>query len=163
MKKLWTLLTLFIVTISTTMAQGLTKVDVSIFPAPEKGYKQVVIEVPHSDQDDNKKIEFFIGKMMEVDGCNSYNLMGKLEKKDLQGWGYDYYVFESKGDAFSTRKGCGDMPKRNMFVSSQPELARYNGKMPIVIYVPEDMQVKFKIFTSGKETFTASEIVQKKK
>ena len=159
MNKLIGFLGVFLSLTTMSMAQ---KVDVSIFPKPEKGYKQMVIEVPHSKQDDNKKIEFTVGKMMEVDGCNSFGLMGKLEKKDLQGWGYDYYVFQSKGDVFSTQMACPDAPKRNLFVSSQPEMTRYNGRMPIVIYVPEDMEVKFKIFTADQDQYEAQEVRFKK-
>ncbi|MBB1140500.1 ecotin [Myroides sp. WP-1] len=159
MNKLIGFLGVFLSLTTASMAQ---KVDVSIFPKPEKGYKQMVIEVPHSKQDDNKKIEFTIGKMMEVDGCNSFGLMGKLEKKDLQGWGYDYYVFQSKGDVFSTQMACPDAPKRNLFVSSQPETTRYNGRMPIVIYVPEEFEVKFKIYTAGQDEYEAQEVRIKK-
>ncbi|MGG5508063.1 MULTISPECIES: ecotin [unclassified Myroides] len=159
MNKLIGFLGVFLSLTTASMAQ---KVDVSIFPKPEKGYKQMVIEVPHSKLDDNKKIEFTIGKMMEVDGCNSFGLMGKLEKKDLQGWGYDYYVFQSKGDVFSTQMACPDAPKRNLFVSSQPETTRYNGRMPIVIYVPEEFEVKFKIYTAGQDEYEAQEVRIKK-
>ncbi len=153
---------LFLVFLSLTTGAMAQKVDVSIFPKPEKGYKQMVIEVPHSKQDANKKIEFTVGKMMEVDGCNNYGLMGTLEKKDLQGWGYDYYVFTSKGDVFSTQMGCPDAPKRHLFVSSQPETTRYNGRMPIVIYVPEEYEVRFKIFVADQDEYEAQEVRTKK-
>ncbi|WP_353161331.1 ecotin family protein [Myroides odoratus] len=159
MKKVIGFLIVFFSLTTASMAQ---KVDVSVFPKPEKGYKQMVIEVPHSAQDGNKKIEFRVGKMMEVDGCNNYSLMGTLEKKDLQGWGYDYYVFKSKGDAVSTLMGCPDMPKRHLFVAAQPETTRYNGRMPIVIYVPEEYEVKFKIFTADQDEYEAQEIRIKK-
>ncbi len=44
------------------MAQTTYKVDLAPFPKPEKGQKQVVIEVPHSQNDGNKKIEIFCWK-----------------------------------------------------------------------------------------------------
>src|SRR5690606_34373101 len=88
--------------------QVITKQDLSIFPKPEAGYKKVVIEVPHSDKDDQKRIEFSVGKWMEVDGCNSFHLQGLLETKDLQGWGYNYYVFKTNGQVTSTMIGCPD-------------------------------------------------------
>ena len=57
MKKVLALAVLFMGTVSGVMAQQtLTKVDTSIFPKPEEGYKQVVIEVPHSENDANKKL-----------------------------------------------------------------------------------------------------------
>lgn len=162
MKRILSLIVVFFGLMNVTMAQSITRTDVSIFPTPEKGYKQVVIDVPHSSNDDSKKIEFSVGKWMEVDGCNYFNLMGKLEQKDLQGWGYTYYVFNTKGDVVSTMMACPDAPVRNLFVTAQPELTRYNGKLPIVVYVPEEYEVKFKIYSTDGEEYQASEVRVKK-
>ncbi len=158
MKSFTATLTLLLGFIFMTNAQEIiTKVDPSIFPDPEKGYKKMVIEVPHSANDSDKKIEFLVGKMMEVDGCNHFGLQGTLEKVDLQGWGYDYYVFKTKGEIISTQIGCPDLEKRRLFVSNQPTLTRYNGKLPIVIYVPEEYDVQFKIYQTDKEIYRAAE------
>ncbi|MDX8554208.1 ecotin family protein [Tenacibaculum sp. 1B UA] len=148
----------------TSMAVGqasLTKTDVSIYPKPEKGYKQMIIEVPHSDNDSNKKIEFVIGKWMEVDTCNKHGLIGSIEKKDLEGWGYSYYDFKTDGGVISTRMACFESSKVKKFVSSQPTTVRYNGKLPIVIYVPEGYEVQFKIFKAEDDVYRASEVKQK--
>lgn len=42
--------------VTESVAQTLVKTDLSIYPKPEAGYKQVVIEVPHSSNDQNKKL-----------------------------------------------------------------------------------------------------------
>lgn len=148
---------------SLLMAQNtILKQDVSIFPKPKEGYKQMVIEVPHSNQDGNKKIELSIGKMMEVDKCNLHVLGGQLEKKPLQGWGYDYYEFSSKGQAASTLMGCPDNEKVWKFVSAAPTLVDYNGRLPIVVYVPEGYDVQFRIFKAEDDVYRASEVRQKK-
>lgn len=150
-------MTLITLSINVMAQQMITKQNLSIFPKPEAGYKKVVIEVPHSDKDAQKRIEFSVGKWMEVDGCNFFNLQGELEKKDLQGWGYNYYVFRTNGQVTSTMMGCPDAAKRNLFVSAQPEMVRYNGKLPIVIYVPDGYEVQFKIYKSEDETYFAAE------
>ncbi|WP_257095771.1 ecotin family protein [Sphingobacterium sp. E70] len=75
---------LFVFVASTTVSKAqmvIDKIDLNIFPAAEKGYKKMVIEVPYSENDKNKKIEFSVGKWMEVDGCNNFNLAGSFEKK----------------------------------------------------------------------------------
>lgn len=145
------------------MAQNtILKQDLSIYPKPEKGYKQMVIEVPYSKADNNKRIEFTIGKWMEVDGCNSFGLQGELEKKDLQGWGYNYYVFKTKGNVISTQMACPGQPRRHLFVSGQREFVNYNGQLPIVIYVPEEYEVQFKIFKAEEDIYQAAEVRQKK-
>ncbi|MGN0003917.1 MAG: ecotin [Sphingobacterium composti] len=148
-------------TVQVMAQQVITKQDLSIFPKPEAGYKKVVIEVPHSDKDNKKKIEFSVGKWMEVDGCNFFNLQGTLETKDLQGWGYNYYVFKTNGQVTSTMMGCPDAEKRNLFVTAQPEIVRYNGKLPIVIYVPEGYDVQFKIYKAEEDTYWAAEEISK--
>ncbi|MFD1631042.1 ecotin [Pseudopedobacter beijingensis] len=146
-----------------TFAQSNYKVDLSPFPKPEKGQKQFVIEVPHSDNDDIKKIEFYVGKWEKTDKCNKHFLGGTFDKKDLKGWGYDYYVFNTKGNVGSTLMACLDNAKVDSFVQSQPIVTNYNGRMPIVIYVPEGYEVKFKIYTASQEVYSASEIQQKNK
>lgn len=160
-KSLLLLLTLF--TLSTVvMAQpSVSRIDLSIFPKPEKGYKQMVIDVPHSKNDANKKIEFRVGKTMEVDGCNSHGLLGELKKHNLDGWGYNYYTFETDGGIFSTQMACPDMPKRHLFVASTAELTNYNGRLPIVIYIPEEYEVQFKIYTTDGESYYAQTVQTK--
>lgn len=156
------LITLITLSMSTFAQSTIDKQDVSVFPEAEKGYKKLVIEVPHSDNDQNKKIEFTVGKWMDVDGCNYYNLAGRYEKKDLQGWGYDYFVFTTKGEVSSTLMGCPDAKGRNLFVTAAPQLVNYNGKLPIVIYVPEGYDVQFKIYKSDGENYQAAEVRKKK-
>lgn len=135
----------------------ISKIDPKIFPEAEKGFKKMIIEVPYSENDANKKIEFYAGIWMEVDGCNTFNLMGTYEQKDLQGWGYNYWIFKTNGNVQNTMMACPDLPLRNLFVSASPQIVDYNGKMPIVIYVPEKYDVQFKIFKAEHETYRAAE------
>lgn len=135
----------------------INKIDPSIFPPAENGFKKLIIEVPYSNNDSNKKIDFYVGKWMEVDACNTFSLIGSYEEKDLQGWGYNYYVFQTKGDVRSTMMACPDATLRNLFVSAAPQTVNYNGRMPIVIYVPDGYEVQFKIFKAENETYTAAE------
>jgi len=153
-------ITIFTLQSNMSMAQ-IQKVSLEPFPKPVVGEKMLVIEVPHSAKDAHKKIEFYVGKMMEVDACNRHGLMGTTSLKNLEGWGYSYYSFQTKGDAFSTQMGCPDNTKVWKFISAQPTLIDYNGRMPIVIYVPEDYEVRFKIYQAEDEEYSASEIRQK--
>lgn len=135
-------------------AQSIQKQDISIFPKPEKGYVQHIIELPYSNNDNSKKIELYVGKTIETDECNHHNLMGSFEENDLKGWGYNYYTFKTKGDVMSTMKGCPTNNKIHQFVRSQSTLLTYNGKLPIVIYTPEGYEVRYKIYqTNGEEYF----------
>lgn len=144
------------------MAQTLLKQDTHVFPAPEKGMVKYVIEVPHAGiaADNNKKIEFFAGKHVETDACNSYFLAGEFEKKDLEGWGYHYYVFKTDGNVGMTKMLCQG-EKKNTFVQAPSVMTEYNGRMPIVIYAPEGYEVKFKIYKAEPETYQAAEVTVK--
>jgi len=143
-------------------AQTFTKVDTDIFPKAEKKQKKVVIEVPYSSTDSDKKIEIFVGKEMETDQCNQYSLPGSFLKKDLKGWGYSYLVFNSNGNAVSTMKACVDSGIKTQFVYGQGYLVDYNGRTPIVVYIPEGFSVKYKIYKADSEWYEAPEILEKK-
>lgn len=136
-------------------AQVFDKQDLKIYPKPEKGYQQFVIDLPHSDSNNNKKVEISVGKTIETDSCNHYFLAGEIITNTLNGFGYDYYTFKTDGNIASTLMGCGDNNKINKFVTSPPFLTRYNGLLPIVIYVPNGYEVRYKIYETNNETYYA--------
>ncbi|MBH1960139.1 MAG: ecotin family protein [Flavobacteriia bacterium] len=142
--------------------QTVAKVDTGVFPKAEKNQKKVVIEVPHSSEDNNKKIEIFVGKNMETDKCNRYSLTGIFTSKDLKGWGYNYLVFNSNGNAVSTMMGCAEKGTRNQFVHAAGYLMDYNGRIPVVLYVPEGFDVKYKIYKADTDFYEAPEVFEKK-
>ncbi len=120
------------------------------FPAAEKGMVRHVIQVKKQKDESLFKVEIVPGKDMLVD-CNHHTLMGQLEKKDLQGWGYDYYVFTSNGQTRSTLMAC-NKPKENKFVQAQTLIVRYNSKLPIVVYAPEGYSIQYKLWKADKKT-----------
>lgn len=135
--------------------QKMEKIDLSMFPAPKPGFKRSIIQVPEKGEEFDFKIEFFVGKDMEVD-CNQHNMMGKIEEKDLQGWGYNYYEVDSKGETISTMMACINYKNTKKFISIQPVLTRYNSKLPVVIYHPENLEVRFRIWSADAKLQKAS-------
>lgn len=119
------------------------------FPKAAEGMVRHVIELKKKSDESLYKIEIVPGKVMNVD-CNVHRLMGKLEEKDLQGWGYTYYEFTSDGQTTSTMMAC-NKPNENKFVSGQTLLVRYNSKLPIVIYAPQGYEIKYRIWKAGKD------------
>ncbi len=71
--------------------------------------------------------------------------MGEMKTQDLQGWGYNYYEVESKGETAGTLMGCLDKKQTKKFVTLKPEIVRYNSKLPLVFYVPKDIEVRYRI------------------
>lgn len=136
-------------------AQKVKKLDteqtknLSAFPEATPGMVRHVIFLDKKSNEDLLKVEIIPGKVMNVD-CNHHSLMGKLEEKDLQGWGYTYFEFSSNGQTRSTMMAC-NKPNEDRFIYGQTQLVRYNSKLPIVIYAPEGYEVKYRIWKAGKE------------
>ena len=141
------------------------KIEVSTFPKAEKGMVQYVIEVPYGgmESDNNKRIEVMVGKYEEVDKCNRHFLNGKLEQKELKGWGYNYYEFKTDGNTMSTMMGCNDSSTVSKFITGESTMLSYNGRMPIVVYVPEGYEVKYKIYKAEDDVYHGLQVRSKSK
>lgn len=120
------------------------KLQIDMFPKAKEGYKQVFIQLPIAKNENDLKVEFFVGTEKMLD-CNKHFLVGKVTTQDLQGWGYNYYDVESTGETGGTLMACPDQKKTKKFVSLQPEIVRYNSKLPLVFYVPKDLEVRYRV------------------
>ena len=107
--------------------------------------RYVVILEPKADED-LYKVELFAGKLMEVD-CNRQRLIGQFAEEDVQGWGYPYYTFESDGQVISTMMACFE-PKQTKFVTGESMMIRYNSRLPIVVYLPKDLNLEYRIWST---------------
>lgn len=125
------------------------------FPEAEEGMVRHVISMEEKANEDLFKVEIIPGKVMSVD-CNHHFLIGKMEEKNLQGWGYTYYEFITDGNACSTMMACVQ-PNEDKFVSGETLLVRYNSRLPIVIYTPEGYEVKYRIWEAGEEKIATIE------
>lgn len=146
-------LTLIITFVFAMVAFSQDKVDTKIFPAPQDGYKQVVLDLKGKKHEDILKLEIIIGKNAKVDKCNQHFLIGELKSRNLEGYGYTFYQFSSDGAIAGTKMGCMDNELVEKFITGQPKITEYNSKIPVVIYVPNDMEVKFRFWkTKAKWT-----------
>jgi len=121
---------------------------VAPYPQAEKGMKRQVITLPQQKDESGYKVELLIGQTLEVD-CNQHRLGGELESKTLKGWGYDYYVFDKVTSPASTMMACPDGKKTQKFVTAylgDDAMVRYNSKLPIVVYTPANIDVKYRIW-----------------
>jgi ecotin len=120
------------------------KLQIDMFPKAKDGYKQVYIQLPVAKNENDLKVEFFVGSEKMLD-CNKHFLMGNVKTQDLQGWGYNYYEVESNGETGGTLMACPDQKLTKKFVSLQPQIVTYNSKLPLVFYVPKDLEVRYRV------------------
>lgn len=125
--------------------------DLKAFPPAAAGMQRHVIRVPAVDAPDDRKVEVMVGKRLQVD-CNRQRLSAQVEKKVAQGWGYDYYEISKLSGPVSTLMACppGE-PKTEAFVQAYAKdlsALRYNPRLPIVVYVPEGTEVRYRIWSA---------------
>ena len=129
------------------------------FPKAEQGMKRQVIQLPQQQDESALKVELMIGQTLEVD-CNRHRLGGQLESRTLEGWGYDYYVFDKVTSPVSTMMACPDGKKEKQFVMAglgDAGMLRYNSRLPIVVYTPANIDVKYRIWRADETIGTAVE------
>ncbi len=149
-------MTIALISTGAIFAQKQATIDkeIGMFPAPKEGFKQVYIKVPAKKNESDYKIEVFVGKTQMVD-CNRHFMGGTIEEKNLEGWGYTYYVANTDGNVGGTMMACPDGKLTKQFIHLQPILLRYNSRLPIVIYIPEGLEVNYKIWNAGKKMKSA--------
>ena len=128
--------------------------NLKAFPPAEEGMMRYVLQLPRQDDESIFKVELLVGKTVQVDEKNRYFFGGKIEKETIKGWGYPRYNVSEMGPMAGTRMAVDpDVPKIARFISlgGEPYIIRYNSRMPIVVYVPEGIEVRYRIWTTGAE------------
>ena len=116
------------------------------------GYVKHVLYLPELDAKDeiNRKVEIIPGIIRNVD-CNDHILNGNFESAQVEGFGYDYWIFQSNGTFGSTKMACQDNKLSEKFISGDKKILTYNSRLPIVVYTPAGYEMKYKIWeTNGK-------------
>lgn len=129
------------------------KDNLHMFPSAPEGYARHVIELPKTENDNDHKVELLIGKNMLVD-CNRHSLSGKIDSVTLKGWGYKFLKVTDIRPGPSTLMACPD-EKTERFVSMPGKIHRYNSRLPIVAYLPQGFELRYRIWSADKEIKTA--------
>lgn len=135
-----------------SMATAAKLEDVAPYPKAESGFSRQVIQLPQKNQEQDYKVEILAGKTLTVD-CNQQRLGGNLQEQTLEGWGYSYYRLEQVTGPMTTLMACPDGKSHRAFVPVIGDgfMLRYNSKLPIVIYTPKDVEVRYRIWSAGKK------------
>lgn len=146
--------------VTTALATELKNQPAAHAPWPDAsvGMVRQIIQLPEQKNEHDFKVELVIGQTREVD-CNRHSLGGSLQTKTLQGWGYDYYIFTPASGIASTMMACPEGKKSSQFVAASlggNGMLRYNSRLPIVIYTPKDIDVKYRIWQADETLHSAA-------
>lgn len=100
------------------------------------------------------KIELVPERSVMVDGVNHHRLALSLSEQTIEGWGYPYYVVEGKNIVTSTLMAVpeGKEPEPAI-VRGAPMMIDYNPRLPIVVYVPEGIQIGHRVWTPERDEY----------
>jgi ecotin len=136
---------------------GQTADNMKAFPPAEAGMVRYVLQLPRQADESAFKVELIVGKTVQVDERNRYFFGGKIEAETVKGWGYTRYKVSKLGPMAGTRMAVDpNAPKVARFITigGDPYIIRYNSRLPVVVYVPEGVEVRFRIWTAGTEVKT---------
>ena len=125
------------------------------FPEAKEGMQRLVISLPgkQGSEEESLKVELIVGKEMLTDGVNRVRLANTIEAHTLKGWGYSYYEVTGSSEVMSTLMAPPEgAPKVQQFVAGAPVLVRYNSRLPIVVYVPAGLELRYRIWRAA-DTF----------
>ena len=145
---------------SHAMAQQSAQDNLKAYPAPADGMKRLVVYLEPKEEEEDYRVELMVGKTLEVDSANRFFFAGSLEEETIEGWGFPKYLVKQIGPMAGTRIGVDpDAPKVKRFVrlGGEPKLLRYNSKLPLVVYVPKDAEVRMRVWVATPQPLTINE------
>jgi ecotin len=133
--------------------------NMQAFPPAEDGMTRYVIGLPPKDDESALRVELLIGKTVRTDAGNRYFFGGTLETETIAGWGFDRHIVRKLGPMAGTLMAVDpNAPKVDRFITlaGEPRLLRYNSRLPLVVYVPADVEVRYRIWRADRATTRAS-------
>lgn len=124
------------------------------FSPAEAGMVRHVLQLPKQNDEFAFKVEIIVGKTVLVDEGNRYFFGGKIEEEVIDGWGFPRYNVSKLGPMAGTLMAVDpNAPKISRFVTlgGEPYLIRYNSLLPVVVYAPEGVEVRYRIWSAGPE------------
>ena len=129
--------------------------NMKAFPTAEEGMVRHVLQLPQQDDESILRVELIVGKNVQVDEVNRYFFSGKIEEETIKGWGFPRYNVRKLGQMAGTLMAIDpNASKVTRFITlgGEPYLIRYNSRLPIVVYVPEGVEVHYRVWTAGTKT-----------
>lgn len=135
-------------------AQSEAERNLKAFPPADEGMTRHVLMLPPEGQEDSLRVELKIGKTVKTDEANRYFFAGTLQAVNIEGWGFTRYLLSELGPMAGTLMAVDpDAPKIDRFITlgGEPQLLRYNSRLPLVVYLPRGVEVRYRIWRAEPE------------
>ena len=129
------------------------------YPAAAAGKTRHVILLPSKERDEEEdvKVEIIAGRTIDTDGVNTYRFGGEFRERDIPGWGFSYFEVDALGAPLSTRIApAPGTPTVKAFAPGPRMLVRYNSRLPLVVYAPEGVEVRSRVWRAEGEPVPAA-------
>ncbi|MBX3731663.1 MAG: ecotin family protein [Verrucomicrobiae bacterium] len=134
--------------------------NLKAFPSAEPGMRRFVILVPARKAEEDFRVQLLVGKTVLTDPVNRHFFGGSLETETIQGWGFDRHILRQLGPMAGTLMAPPPDAKpveRFVTLGGEPQLLRYNSRLPLVVYVPEGVEVRYRVWRADSRTTVAKE------
>ncbi len=128
--------------------------NLQAFPPAGAGMVRYVLQLPPQADESAFQVELLAGKTVAVDDRNRYFFGGRIAEETIEGWGFPRYVVSPLGPLAGTRMAVDpNAPKVNRFITlgGEPYLIRYNSRLPVVVYAPEGVEVRYRVWSAAPE------------
>lgn len=128
--------------------------NMKAFPPADEGMTRHVLQLPRQDDESLLRLELLVGKTVMTDAHNVYFFGGQIEEETIEGWGFPRYIVKELGPMGGSLMAVDpSAPKVARFVTlaGEPYLIRYNSRLPVVVYVPEGVEVRYRIWRAESE------------
>lgn len=129
--------------------------NMKAFPPAEKGMVRYVLQLPKQDDEFAFKVELLVGKTVLLEEGNRYFFGGKIEAVNIEGWGFTRYVVSELSPMAGTLMAVDpNAPRVPRFITigGEPVLIRYNSLLPVVVYAPDGVEVRYRIWRATPES-----------
>jgi ecotin len=153
---------------------AIPRLDLAAYPAPVAGESRWVIQLPGllpptrdpalSANPRDWRVQVIVGQMAKVD-CNAQSFSGRLRVQPLPGNPVpgepplSVLRVSEVGPMVSTRMACPPgQPLRERFVvmAGKPFVMPYNVSRPIVVYAPQPLEVRWRLWKAESQQRSAN-------
>jgi len=150
--------TLFALVMTLVSTTSLAADNMKAFPPAEEGMVRYVINLSEQEDESGWRVELLVGKTVQLDAANRYFFAGTLETETIEGWGFDRHIVRKLGPMAGTLMAVDpNAPKVERFITlgGEPRLLRYNSRLPLVVYVPDGVEVRYRFWRADADIANA--------